>query len=81
MKTITLGITCGLIACIIFYAMVGLGKLYGTSESAGIGHVGGGLEYRLSPNVGIFADGRWVYSPQLENNGGVLARTGLRVAF
>lgn len=63
------------------YAMVGIGKLYGTGESAGIGHVGGGLEYRFTDNIGLFADGRWVYSPQFDNGGGVLARTGLRFAF
>ena len=61
------------------YAMVGIGKLYGTGESVGIGHVGGGLEYRFTENIGLFADGRWVYSPQID--GGVLARTGLRFAF
>ena len=63
------------------YAMVGIGKLYGTGESAGIGHVGAGLEYRLTDNIGMFVDGRWVYSPQFENGGGALARTGLRFAF
>lgn len=63
------------------YAMVGIGKLYGQGESTGIGHVGGGLEYRFTDNIGLFADGRWVYSPQLENSGGVLARTGVRFSF
>lgn len=63
------------------YAMAGIGKLYGQGESIGLGHVGGGLEYRLTDHIGIFADSRWVYSPQLENSGGVLARTGLRFAF
>lgn len=62
-------------------AMAGIGKLYGAGDSVGVGHVGGGIEYRLTDNVGLFADGRWLYSPQLENGGGVLARTGLRWAF
>ena len=48
-------------------------------ESVGIGHVGAGLEYRFTENIGLFVDGRWVYSPQID--GGALARTGLRFAF
>jgi hypothetical protein len=65
------------------YAMVGLGKLYGDSQkSYGCGDVGGGLEYRITENIGLFGDARWVYSPDFNSNsGGVLARTGLRFAF
>lgn len=64
------------------YAMVGIGKMYGDSRrSIGAGDVGGGLEWRFTENIGLFGDARWVYSPQLDNGGGVLARTGLRFAF
>jgi hypothetical protein len=62
--------------------MVGIGKIYGeNSQSLGGGDVGGGLEWRFTENVGFFVDGRWFYSPELENGGGAIARTGLRVAF
>jgi hypothetical protein len=64
------------------YAMVGIGKIYGeNSTGLGGGDVGGGLEYRFTENIGLFVDGRWFYSPELENGGGAIARTGLRFAF
>jgi len=64
------------------YAMVGIGKLYGSSrESYGAGDVGGGLEWRFTENIGLFGDARWLYSPQFNDGGGVIARTGLRFAF
>jgi len=64
------------------YAMVGIGKIYGENSTGyGGGDVGGGLEWRFTENVGLFVDGRWFYSPELENGGGAIARTGLRVAF
>lgn len=62
------------------YAMVGGGGLYGTGQGKGVGHVGGGLEIRLTDNIGIFGDARWLYS-NIEPKSGVLARTGLRFAF
>lgn len=64
------------------YAMASIGKLYGTSDSVGVGAVGGGLEYRFTDRFGIFADARWLYTPQEElYNGAVLSRVGLKVAF
>ncbi len=59
------------------YAMVGGGGTwdgYGT----GYGNVGGGLEYRFTPNVGLFADGRFFYGG-VDNVGNF--RSGLRIAF
>jgi hypothetical protein len=63
------------------YAMVGIGKIYAQDMNGiGLGHVGGGLEYRFTNNIGLFTDARWMYSPD-EPKSGVLARTGLRFAF
>jgi hypothetical protein len=63
------------------YAMVGGGALYGDKgKGKGVGHVGGGLEIRLTDNIGLFGDARWLYS-DVQPQSGVLARTGLRFAF
>jgi len=63
------------------YAMVGGGAAYGSGRSGhGFGHVGGGLEYRLTSNIGLFSDARWVYSSE-EPKSGVLGRAGVRFAF
>jgi len=63
------------------YAMAGGGAIYGKNHSGiGLGHVGGGLEIRITDNIGLFGDARWMYSG-VEPRSGVLARTGLRFAF
>ena len=63
------------------YAMVGGGAAYGSGRSGhGFGHVGGGLEYRVTDNIGLFSDARWVYSSE-EPKSGVIGRAGLRFAF
>ena len=63
------------------YAMVGGGAGYGSGRRGhGMGHVGGGLEYRFTGNIGLFSDARWVYSSE-EPKSGVLGRAGLRFAF
>ncbi|MEI6279963.1 MAG: hypothetical protein WCQ16_11380 [Verrucomicrobiae bacterium] len=63
------------------YIMVGGGAGYGSHrEGHGFGDVGGGLEYRFTPNIGIFTDARFVYSSE-EPKTGVLGRTGVRFAF
>ncbi len=63
------------------YAVVGLGALYGQTEAILAGTVGGGLEYRITDNVGIFADARWLYNANVSNSGAVGVRTGLKFAF
>jgi len=63
------------------YAMAGIGKIYGDRPSVGGGDVGGGLEYRFTENIGLFMDGRWFYSPDISNSGGVISRIGMRFAF
>jgi hypothetical protein len=42
-------------------------------------HAGGGLEIRLNPNTGLFADGRRVWADITEDT--ALVRFGLRVGF
>jgi hypothetical protein len=59
------------------YGLVGGGVIYG-SRVVGGGTVGGGFEYRLTDNFGLFGDARWLYT---EDNNGVLARTGIKLAF
>lgn len=59
------------------YAMVGGGAAW-NGTCVGYGNVGGGLEYRFTDNVGLFADGRYFYG----GPGNVANfRSGLRFAF
>ncbi|MBM3856466.1 MAG: porin family protein [Verrucomicrobia bacterium] len=60
------------------YVMVGGGAHWGPA-SQGDGNVGGGLEWRVLPHAGFFADCRWLYG----NNGLTMAlpRVGIRVNF
>ena len=62
------------------YALAGGGAAYGTGKGHGFGNVGGGLEYRVTDNIGLFSDARWVYSAE-EPKSAVLGRAGLRFAF
>lgn len=63
------------------YVMGGGGAIYAKGMNGiGLGHVGGGLEYRITKNIGLFGDARWMFSGE-EPKSGVLARTGLRFAF
>jgi hypothetical protein len=63
------------------YAMIGGGGIYAKNmKGIGLGHIGGGLEFRITDNIGLFGDARWMYSG-VEPKSGVLARTGLRFAF
>jgi hypothetical protein len=59
------------------YAIVGGGVIYG-KKTVGGGSVGGGLEYRVTDNVALFGDARWLYT---EDNSAVMARTGIKLAF
>ncbi len=62
------------------YAMVGGGGAYGSGKGYGFGNVGGGLEYRVTDNIGLFSDARYVYSGEVPRNA-VLGRAGVRFAF
>jgi Outer membrane protein beta-barrel domain len=44
------------------------------------GHWGGGLEYRFTRHIGVFADGRYEVVDKSKNNFGLI-RTGVRFAF
>jgi hypothetical protein len=62
------------------YGLVGGGFAYGTGKGHGFGHVGGGLEYRVTDNIGLFSDARYLYSSEDPKNA-LLGRAGLRFAF
>ena len=64
------------------YLMVGGGASWGTA-SQGDGNVGGGVEHRVTPNIGLFADCRWLYggSSSVGQLSYALPRVGLRFAF
>jgi len=69
------------------YLMFGGGANYGRvpnrSGGQGFGHVGGGLEYRLTENVGLFSDARYLYSGVRGVTGfnQLMWRYGVRFAF
>ena len=50
------------------------------SESRALGQVGGGLEIRFTPNVGVLSDFSWNIVSGANNNFG-MARTGINFAF
>ena len=45
-----------------------------------LGHVGGGLEYRFTPHIGILGEIAYVF-PNLSNNNFIQPNFGLRFAF
>jgi len=57
------------------YAFCGGGYQFDPVDTSFL-HAGAGLEYRFTHNVGIFVDGRWVWSDRDRNYG--LARAGFR---
>lgn len=60
------------------YVMVGGGADFERGRSLGYGNVGGGLEYRFTNNVGVFADSRYFFG----GSGNVAnIRGGMRFAF
>jgi hypothetical protein len=61
------------------YAMIGGGATWGNFRGQGNGNLGGGLEYRISPNIGTFIDCRYLYGNKGLNES--LSRIGLRFAF
>ena len=64
------------------YAIAGLGAVYSNGREGTLaGTVGGGIEYRITKNIGIFTDARWLYNTSNGNSGAVLARTGIKFAF
>lgn len=60
------------------YILGGGGGFFGNGTQ-GQGFAGGGLEFRFSPHVGIFGDGRRVWIRDIDNY--TLVRFGIRFAF
>jgi hypothetical protein len=60
------------------YAFAGGGYQFDGLE-VGFGQFGGGLEFRFTPHIGVFADARLVYPEETKYYG--LARLGVRFAF
>ena len=61
------------------YAFIGAGGQLMTNEEQVGGDFGGGVEYRLTRNWGVFVDGRYVLCADTNDYG--LARLGVRFAF
>lgn len=59
------------------YAMLGGGAGFGRSDY-GYGLLGGGLEYRVSRNIGTFVDSTWLFGAP---NNAVNLSTGVRLSF
>lgn len=60
------------------YAFGGVGGTF-NSESQFSGNLGLGVEYRFTPHIGVFTDGRYVIEDKTNNLG--LVRLGVRYAF
>ncbi len=61
--------------CLAVYA-IGGGGVFTNGETVGSAHIGGGLEYRLSESMGIFADGRYKWL-----DGGDITLTSVRIGL
>ncbi len=62
------------------YAFLGGGWHWGSNDIDGaIGYAGLGVEYRFTPHIGLFTDGRYVVADSSNDYG--LARIGIRYAF
>jgi hypothetical protein len=53
---------------------------FNQSDTRGMGQVGGGLEYRFTPHLGLLTDVSWNVVSGAKNNFG-MARTGINFAF
>jgi hypothetical protein len=53
---------------------------FNQSDTRGMGQVGGGLEYRFTPHLGLMTDISWNVVSGAKNNFG-MARTGINIAF
>lgn len=63
--------------CLAPYVLAG-GGLQANGTITGEWHAGGGLEFRVAPNFGVFTEGRYFWA---ENNDQIQARLGFRVVF
>lgn len=60
------------------YALAGAGHQF-DPEDRWFGQVGGGIEYRMTPHCGLFADGRYMMLDGADDVG--LGRMGVRLVF
>lgn len=60
------------------YVVVGGGAGFLTHSQVGFGTVGGGLEYRVTRNIGLFTEGRYLFG--MPNTGATL-RSGVKFSF
>ena len=63
--------------CIAPYILAGGGVLT-NGTTVGSWHAGGGLEWRATPQIGVFGEGRYIWA---EDNDSAMARVGLRFVF
>ena len=61
------------------YAFLGGGATWGNHTTAGNGDGGLGIEYRFTPNIGLFVDGRYLFGSRSLSE--TLSRAGIRFAF
>jgi hypothetical protein len=66
--------------CIAPY-LFGGGGAEADGELVGTLHVGGGLEWRASHNLGIFTEGRYTWADGSSDNDAAQARLGVRFVF
>jgi hypothetical protein len=52
-----------------------------SNRSAGSWMTGGGLEWRVTPRFGLFAEGRFTWTDPRGPGENAMSRVGLRVAF
>lgn len=63
------------------YTFVGGGAMFGSGkDTRAVGHAGAGIEYRVSPNVGIKTDYSYNVVDGPNNNFGMI-RTGVSISF
>jgi hypothetical protein len=62
------------------YALLG-GGVETVDGTSGFLHVGGGLEWRFTPNLGIFAEVTYAWVENLDKNENLTAKVGMRVAY
>ncbi len=66
--------------CLAPYALGGGGVQTGAGSTIGIWHAGGGIEFRVTPKIGVYGEGRYTWAKE-HNEESSQARLGLRFAF
>ena len=66
--------------CLAPYALGGGGVQTGSGSTLGTWHAGAGLEWRATPKIGIYGEGRYTWAKE-HNEESSQARLGVRFAF